>query len=514
MAEQKVANVSGQEVTLMTGANTPTPGSTGLKTQLDGQATTVSEVANSTGGIGAGNFVETDIDDELAQFYAGDTPLMQLMLKAKKVKVDSPVVQHFQIDEPRAVITLKEKIVAKQANVTALPLDVRDQSLPRLHQTLLVKDVDGYEADGATKQVGQGLQLYVTGTDPVSNNPLVSVVNGPKTSPADEYCTIPDIPAGATIVCMSTAMYETQKHVPPSTTVPQPSTIYLQKRGMTNIVSDYFDAQKKRIPFTSAIIAEAQIKEFKIEGNRTLWAGKQGLLKVKTDKMGMQYVYFTKGIRWQFKRELQMSGKWTVEKVIALTKMYYTSEDKPEDGVILAGKNFIENIQCVDFSKHPEVQIVTKRNVIGWEVTSISTIFGDIDIKYEPTLDRLQWSNSAAILSYGRLVHYVYSNEHSYKEDIEGEEAKRTGTITWDALALKGTCHIWIDGEGNSSSVSAMSFVMWESTAVPTGKDLVDGRIYYFMQDMPAIAAGAKAGEVWMYKGTKWTEYSAEMNAQ
>lgn len=38
----------------------PTKGSAGLKTQLAGQATTVSNVAAATGGIGRGKMVERD----------------------------------------------------------------------------------------------------------------------------------------------------------------------------------------------------------------------------------------------------------------------------------------------------------------------------------------------------------------------------------------------------------------------------------------------------------------------
>ena len=55
---------------------------------------------------------------------------------------------------------------------------------------------------------------------------------------------------------------------------------------------------------------------------------------------------------------------------------------------------------------------------------------------------------------------------------------------------------------------------MWEKDTVPTGKDLVDGCVYYFMKDMPGVAASAKAGEMWIYKNTKWEEYSAELLAK
>ena len=68
---------------------TPTPGSAGVQSQVGGAATTVSGVAGATGGIGAGNLIEHDLDENLYKFKSDDTPLMQLMLKAKKVKVKS-----------------------------------------------------------------------------------------------------------------------------------------------------------------------------------------------------------------------------------------------------------------------------------------------------------------------------------------------------------------------------------------------------------------------------------------
>ncbi len=38
-------------------------------------ATTVSGVADASGGIGAGNLVEADLDNELFKFKSDDTPL-------------------------------------------------------------------------------------------------------------------------------------------------------------------------------------------------------------------------------------------------------------------------------------------------------------------------------------------------------------------------------------------------------------------------------------------------------
>lgn len=520
MAEKVAELAAGETVQTATGAPTVSMGSVGAKTQVGGQPTTTSATAAASGGIAPGNLVEPDIDDQIYQFNSDDTPLMQLMLKAKRVDVKSPIVDHYMLDEPRSEIQTNSEF--KGGGMQGiLPVEDDDKTLLNSYGTLLVHGVDGYTPDGQTKTPGQPLMLFVTGTDQTTECPIVRAVNGPKTNKTDEYSKLPEIPAGTKMTIMSNALYETQKNVDPDLIIPQPMEQYLQKRGMNQIVSDYFDAQKKRIPFSKALIAEQAIKNFKVKGNRTLWAGRKGKFKVKTEKAGFQDVYFTEGVRWQFKRILQHTGKWTIEKIIALAKMFYTGEDVPKTGLLLAGKNLLEEFQCIDFSKHPEVKVEVKTNKLGWTVTSFHTVFGDIDIKREPTLDKLGWSNSGALIGEDRLVHYrmIKGGEHSFNDKIEGEEATRSGILAWDALCLKGACHIWIDGENEESGNGTTSFTMWDKETAPTDDDLVSGRVYYLLADCPGISKIAQNGQMWQYTagadgatGT-WAEYRGEVYA-
>lgn len=491
---------------VVTGAQTPTtsPGHAGLPTQLPGESTTVSTVAAATGGIAPGNLIDTDIDENLFRFNSDDTPLMQIMLRAKRVKVNSPVIQHYAIDEPRARIVTKAAVGDGTTDRVTLSLGNTDKKLLQPFTTVLVKGVDGYDAKGATATPGEDLMLFVTGKDN-DGAPIAMAINGKKTTETDEVSNVPEIPAGTTLVIMSTAMFETQKEVAPNLIVPMPTEIYAQKRGFNSIVSDYFESVKKRIPFSQALIAEAQIADFKVKGNRTLWAGRKGKIQIETP-LGIQSIYTTEGIRYQIKRHLDKVGKWTFEELISLAKMIFTGDDVPKSVIALCGKNFLENIQTIDYSKHPEVQIIVKTNPVGWSVSTIHTVFGDIELKHEPTLDRLGWSNSAGVIAYDRLVHYVYSAEHKDSERIEGHEAKRESTVVWDALALKGSCHIWIDGEGESPAAGAESYIMWASADAPATP--VEGTIYVLLADCPGINANAVCGEAWQYKNKTWKEFS------
>lgn len=498
---------------------TAATGTSGRDTQLPGQPATVSVAAEVTGGIGGG-FIEADIDEELFRFNSDDTPLMNMMLRAKRVKVNSPEVDHFMIDEAKSQLFTSQSTNASDQMQGILSLRSSDQSVPRPYSTLLAKGVPGYDESGRVPTPGKDLMLFVTGYDPTSNNPVVRAVNGPRNASTDEYCTMPEIPAGTPLVILANSLYETQKEVDPDMIVPQPTRIYLQKRGMNQVVSDYFESQRKRVPFSKAVIAEQAITNFKVRGNRTLWAGRGGKFKISVPRMGMQYVYCTEGLRWQFKRELQHRGPWTVERVIALAKMFFTGEDVPKTALLLAGKNLLEQIQCIDYSKHPEIQITTKVNSMGWSVTNFHTVFGDIEIKREPTLDCLGWSNSGALIGENRIVHYVYSAEHSFSDRVEGEEATRSGILTWDALALKGSCHIWIDGEGGESA-SGQAFKIWESVEEPD--DYSEGDIYYLVCDCPGISPQARIGQMWqvsvgvgsdMKPKAVWKEYRGEVKPE
>lgn len=504
----ETVNVGGQNPT-------PTPGSAGVQSQVGGAATTVSNVAGATGGINAGNLIESDLDKNLFKFKSDDTPLMQLMLIAKKVKVTSPIVEHYMIDEPRSSVTTTTAVAKATTQQFVLPLPSNDAAIPRPYGTLLVDGVDGYTEDGQTLTPGKPLMLFVVGHDTLTGNPIVRAVNGPKATKADEYCTTPAIPAGTTCIILANALYETQKEVDPDLIVPQPTQVYLQKRGMNQIVSDYYEAQKKKIPFGKAIIAEAAITNFKVRGNRTLYAGRKGKMKVTTDKVGVQDIYFSEGVRYQVKKELQHLGKWTVEEVIALAKMVFTGEDVPKSVVCLAGKNFLENIQCIDYSKHPEIQISTKTNPVGWVVTNFHTVFGDLEFKHDPTLDRLKWSNSAFIVAPDRLVHYQYSAEHTSRDRVEGEEATRESMLVWDALALKGSCHVWINGESTTINgninTDATHFHLYDGETAPANP--ADGCVFYLITDCLDISTEAVNGTLWQYKNGKWSEYIGDVMA-
>lgn len=462
-------------------------GSAGLQTQLGGAPTTVSGVQNASGGMG--ELVLPEVDKRIFMFERDKNALMQLMLMAKRVNVKSMEVKHYAIDQGTPIVTVAG------VNGNVITLVNADKGKVRAYDTLMVKGVKGYDYVVGTGNVKtrRPLQLFVKS---VNNDDTITCVatNGVKQAATDQYGSLPTssspaanntnvIVAGTKLVRLANALYETQKWVDPNTIIPVPDDLYLQKRGMTNIVSKYLATQNMEIPYDEAVKAEAQLREFKAAGNRTLLISQQNKMLVRSSMGDDQWDYTTNGVRWQVKRELKHRGKWTAEDIFALVKMYYGGADKPKSGLWLVGENLGLSLQLIDWSGHPEVTMEPYKNeTLGWVVTRLHTLFGDLQIKIEETLNDCGYQNSGIIIGEDRLVHYVRSGESNYTEEVLGEEATRNGVLVSDALGLKGNCHVWVDGDDDDDDTApnADEFRLWGSETAPTSADLVDGIIYVF----------------------------------
>ncbi len=519
-------------------ASTPTSvvpttgaGTAGLNTQVGGAPTTVSGVQNASGGMG--ELVLPEVDKKIFLFERDKNAFMQLMLRAKRVNVHSMEVKHYALDQSTPMVT-----VASVNNATGeITLVNADKGKVRAYDTLKVKGVKGYDYVPGTGPVKnrRPLQLFVLS---VSASGVITCVahNGIKQAATDQYGSLPTtsststdpawvynntniITAGTKMVRMANAMYETQKWVDPNTVIPVPDDLFLQKRGMTSIVSKYLADQKMEIPYDEAIKAEVQLREFKAQGNRTLIDSQPSKMLVRSTMGDDQWDYTTTGVRWQVKRELKHKGKWTAEDLIALVKLYYGGADKPKSGLLLCGDNLGLNLQLIDWTGHDEVIMSPYKNeTLGWEVTKFHCIFGDIQIAIEPGLNECGYENSGILIGENRLVHYVRKGESSYTEEVQGEEATRNGILVSDALGLKGNCHIWIDGgddDDDTTAPDAQEFRLWSSSTAPTGNDL-ENATYVFAKALTitdgSTTINVEAGDAYTYNssaasGSRWTKF-------
>ena len=488
------------------GHPTASNGNAGLPTQLPAEATTVSNTSE------ASDILEVDVDDEITRVASDESVIDTIKRRVKRqVPVVGFEVDHYLIDEKRSKAYTNAEYRGINSTRAEIPFaTTAERKIFQDYYTAICKGVSGYDPTGQIELPGVDLMLFIVGRNNTTEAPIAMAVNGPKLSAQEEYCVVPTIPIGTEVILLSSAAYETQKFIAPSTIVPVPERMYLQKQLCNSIVSDYFAAQKKRIPFNENQIAEAAVRQFRLESCRTAWVGQPGKFKVqaKDNTMGYQWDYFSKGIRWQFKRQYDLASKITFGDLINLSMVKFTGFNCSKKAIWLLGKQLLNDIQQIDLTLHKNVNFAGD-TVFGIECSSIHTVFGDIALVHDPTLDALGYSNCGGLIDENGLVRYYMKNEDAKTENVEGEEAKREVIMTIDCLCLKGYSHIWVNGAAETSSIPGATHVT-SGASLPSNPEIND--VVVLTADVNHTVNGQQklwfpAGSVVTYNGVTWVEY-------
>ena len=495
------------------GTTKPSNGIAGLPTQGLGDATTVSNASELSPDL-----IEAEVDARIIGVASDESVIDTIKRKVRRqVRVTSFEVDHYLIDDKRSKAYTNETYTGIGATRAEIPFSTTgERKIFQEYFTAICKGVNGYDSTGQIEMPGVDLMLFFVGKNSTTEAPIAMAVNGPKVNATDDYCTVPTIPSGTEIILLSSAAYETQKFIAPSTIVPVPERMYLQKQLCNSIVSDYFAAQKKRIQFNKSQIAEAILRQFRLESCRTAWVGQPGKFKVQAmdAAMGYQWDYFSKGIRWQFKRQYDLASKITFADLINLSMVKFTGFNCTKKAIWLLGKQLLNDIQKIDLTLHKNIN-VTNSNVFGIECTRIHTVFGDIDLIHDPTLDALGYSNCGGLIDANGLVRYYMKNEDSKTENVDGEEAQRQVVMTIDCLCLKGYSHIWVNGSAAESDSPGTSRVI-SSAVLPESPKTND--VVVLTADVKHSVNGEDklwfgAGSVVTYNGSTWVEYTGEIIA-
>lgn len=495
------------------GTTKPSNGIAGLPTQGLGDASTVSNLSELTPDL-----IEAEVDEKIIAVASDESIIDTIKRRVRRqVRVTSFEVDHYLIDDKRSKAYTNEEYTGIGATRAEIPFSTTgERKIFQEYFTAICKGVNGYDPTGQIEMPGVDLMLFFVGKNSTTEAPIAMAVNGPKVNATDDYCTVPTIPAGTEIILLSSAAYETQKFIAPSTIVPVPERMYLQKQLCNSIVSDYFAAQKKRIQFNKSQIAEAILRQFRLESCRTAWVGQPGKFKVQAmdAAMGYQWDYFSKGIRWQFKRQYDLASKITFADLINLSMVKFTGFNCTKKAIWLLGKQLLNDIQKIDLTLHKNINVMSS-TTYGIECTRIHTVFGDIDLIHDPTLDALGYSNCGGLIDANGLVRYYMKNEDSKTENVDGEEAQRQVVMTIDCLCLKGYSHIWVNGSAAESDIPGTSRVV-SADSLPGSPNTND--VVVLTADVMHTVNGEEklwfaSGSVVTFNGSTWVEYTGEIIA-
>lgn len=447
---------------------------------------------------------DTATDREIYTFKCGKYPLLDLVLRSKITYVDSPEAEYYAIDRLPAKVTITKNIEGNGQFVTDLFLNNEDKRLLKKGMTLNVYGVNGYDELGREEMPGTPFQLVVQGVNPKTGNVMVSAVNGPSANMIDH--TVPSILKDSICTIVAPALHETEKPFFIGTSVGARHKIYLQKRGLSAVVSDYFEAQEKRVSYGKKEIAEQLLSEFKAQSNRTFWCGVRAKKRNDVGKLGEQTAYFCEGVFNQISHNglvLEiLPNSVTKGWLAAMSQLFFTQGTvKPQHGILFAGSGLMTQIATADLGgAEGFVRMGKTWGPFGWPSMTIESIYGEITVVHDPAMDELCWNNYGAVISEENLERYVYREQKEHSDTIEGEEAKNQGVTVWDAPVLKGDCHILLcPKKTGAPQVEGTPVVaIWDSPEMPD--DAAPGDMYFLVSDCPGISEQAFAGNFWQLR--------------
>lgn len=454
-----------------------TPDNPGMGIDQQGHAATGSTVEQA-------DLDDDKIDEYIMKYQAYKYPLDTDFRKlARRVPVKTKHPRHPVIGEAILEAKLKSAISnnSDKDHEVTLPLHANDAKIFQESTTIRVFGETGYDAEGNSN--GKPLMLYVTSN--VSNTVKVVAINGPRNN-GETY--VPNISAGTKIRAMATALSESEVEVAPDNFLPQFRQAYLQKKVCAITKTQFYEKMKKEVAFGGQMVKDAILDTFRRKCTSTLLVGQPGVITKNSAKYGEEYCYFQEGIVTQLQNTYEFTGKLTVEDLVAITRIAFTKYSKSNKAQVYCGSQFLEYIETMDFSSHPEMKIETKRDNLNMVVKDVTTNFGTLEFKLEFAMDENGMANNGILLPMNEAIHYEYENtsisiDHSKGEGGEVRQASTDYVINDDCLMLTGLNSIFIGTDvsaaGNMSGENQKKVI---SVSELPSSDQVAGAIYYLTE--------------------------------
>ena len=259
-------------------------------------------------------------------------PIDQILRSGTKTNKSSDiVVKYYQIGQRPIMTTLKTGIEATNTG-TATVLDPLNNTCFDSMDTIIFPDIQGYEADGTTRDTLKPLMVRVVGRDQY-NKPLVIAVNGKKYGTANRW-DLPAIPAGAIMLRLGRAAGEKDVETASYYNLPDPSEQYCQRFIMQAEESVIERMSQKVVDWDFSKQERVAMDDMRDGIERS------GLFGIKSvGRYGTNgNVYTTGGIFWEAGKDLQL-GHWQPKMELdnngQSRAVAVSVQDKDDDGHLL-----------------------------------------------------------------------------------------------------------------------------------------------------------------------------------
>lgn len=356
----------------------------------------------------APEIVKATIDREVVVIKPHLTPLYTLGANHAKYEKDagSPVVNYDEVEMLPMTTTVKTAF--NTANQTQASIDLADNDLVAVNETLYFKGINGYKEDGVT--VDGWFVGYIKDKDN-SGKPIIVPVNGKQGGASKN--TIPDLAQGTVVVRGARTGSEKQSRTAPLAVVPVQKEQFMQKMIIETEETTFFTLSQNNadVKWNKTEITDFAIAEHKTTSEADILLGKKKMLKIpnKYNDNKPEPTYFQEGIWWQAGRDFSLPRATKRNDLISMMKTIYTGNNSSNTKICLLGNEVSESINKVDYNQviYPGKQ----GQAFGLDVQRI--IYGQYTLILinEPAFDDIKMSDCALVID----EDYLYKYQHGWR---------------------------------------------------------------------------------------------------
>jgi hypothetical protein len=499
---------------------------------------TVGETLNGTQMSSSQQRKEENIDDEwdagITQFQPWRTPLLSIARRvSRKVKLQNWTVKHARVGGDTLDGRTISAITQETDGTLKLTTSNFSGSLKAFYKgtTIFAPFVTGYDIDGTT--VEGCLELFVI--DVTSSYVLVAAINGPLKSGATagdtyEVREFPAIdggkglPANCYLCAGSSIAGESQLLITPENYQPRYEEFSVQKKLLNIVWTNEFEKVKKKMPWHVADVKANAIRNYNLRAERTYWMGAKTRIQVVNGDQSVEDAYGSKGILWQVTNSFSVSrGHITVGDLIAISKLQHTTFSQNSHSYAFCGSTFMQWLLNLDMGDNKRIIKMEDVKELDIDFKRLKTTFGTTDFTWDQGLDAIGMDEVCVVLDLEGATRYVKMGEKEFTNDMskgagEIRDAKREIHYEADCIALRGYNSIIVGPSDiifslpdTASRTSVVSAAMLPSS--PAAGTIVALTEDYTVEGDGGSTTTYRAGTVWEYSNSAWTEYKGYTSA-
>ncbi len=372
------------------------------------------------------DLIVNEIDRRIVKIRPMATPIDQLSRWAGAKRAGSMVVDYYSVDtRPTTAVTTTAWTGADaegSSRYQEASFEVDNPSVLEVSETVLVRGVPGYEADGVT-EASQDLVLYITGK---SGNEITAMAVNGKTLSGYEQC-VPSIPSGTTIIRMGRAASEMDVQTPQFEALPVKSQNFCQIFKMQIEQSTLNKIANKEVGWTFSDQEEAAVYDMRLGMEKNFLFG----IKARVyDETKHEDILLTGGIWGQAGGEFRYEdGKLDQNAVISMMRKAFTGNAGNKRKVLIGGSGLIEQLNKLDSTK----VVMAGESVVKWGIdfSEMRSKFGKLYVLLSEVFDECGMENC------GMIIDPEYLQKYSHIPFTTEElNLKSAGVRNTDAIVL------------------------------------------------------------------------------